>query len=81
MFFSAICNLSASYFFVIQTLIFNKFRGSKKGKRFAYPGFGTFTFRNRKARTGRNPQAGETMKIKESKTIGFKPSPILKKTL
>ncbi|MBI5193891.1 MAG: HU family DNA-binding protein [Nitrospirae bacterium] len=50
----------------------------KKDKRFAYPGFGTFTVRTRKARTGRNPRTGETIKIKASKTISFKPAPKLK---
>jgi len=53
----------------------------KKEKRFAYPGFGTFTVRNRKARKGRNPQTGEEIKIKASKTVGFKPAPTLKKSL
>ncbi|MDH5457871.1 MAG: HU family DNA-binding protein [Nitrospinota bacterium] len=53
----------------------------KKEKRFAYPGFGTFTVRSRKARTGRNPQTGEAIKIKASKTVGFKPAPTLKNTL
>ena len=53
----------------------------KKDKRFAYPSFGTFTVRNRKARTGRNPQTGEAIKIKASKSVGFKPSPTLKKSL
>jgi len=53
----------------------------KKDKRFLYPGFGTFTVRNRKARTGRNPQTGATIKIKASKTVGFKPSPTLKNSL
>ena len=53
----------------------------KKEKRFAYPGFGTFTVRARKARTGRNPQTGEAIKIKASKTVGFKPAPTLKNTL
>ena len=53
----------------------------KKDQRFAYPGFGTFTVRNRKARKGRNPQTGATIKIKASKTVGFKPSPTLKKSL
>ena len=50
----------------------------KKEKRFAYPGFGTFTVRSRKARKGRNPQTGEVIKIKASKTVGFKPSTALK---
>jgi DNA-binding protein HU-beta len=53
----------------------------KKEKRFAYPGFGTFTVRSRKARKGRNPQTGEEIKIKASKTVGFKPSPTLKSSL
>mgnify|MGYP004002793307 FL=1 len=53
----------------------------KKDKRFAYPSFGTFTVRNRKARKGRNPQTGEEIKIKASKSVGFKPSPKLKGSL
>jgi DNA-binding protein HU-beta len=52
-----------------------------KEKRFAYPGFGTFTLRERAARKGRNPQTGATMKIKASKTIAFKPTPSLKDSL
>jgi DNA-binding protein HU-beta len=51
----------------------------KKEKRFSYPGFGTFNVRARKARKGRNPQTGEQIKIKASKTVGFKPAPLLKK--
>ena len=50
----------------------------KKDKRFSYPGFGTFSVRNRKARKGRNPQTGAEMQIKASKTVGFKPAPKLK---
>lgn len=50
----------------------------KKDGKFAYPGFGTFTVRKRKARKGRNPQTGETIKIKASKTVGFKPATALK---
>jgi DNA-binding protein HU-beta len=53
----------------------------KKEKRFAYPSFGTFTVRSRKARKGRNPQTGEEIKIKASKTVGFKPAPTLKNSL
>ena len=53
----------------------------KKEKRFQMPGFGTFTVKTRKARTGRNPKTGETMKIKASKTIGFKPAPTVKDSL
>lgn len=35
---------------------------------------GTFKVRERAARTGRNPQTGETLEIPASKTVGFKPS-------
>ncbi|QPJ66704.1 MAG: HU family DNA-binding protein [Candidatus Nitrohelix vancouverensis] len=53
----------------------------KKEKRYSFPGFGTFTVRARKARKGRNPQTGEEIKIKASKTVGFKPAPTLKNML
>ena len=35
-------------------------------------GFGTFSVRERAARSGRNPQTGETIQIKASKAPGFK---------
>ena len=41
-------------------------------------GFGTFYVGKRKARTGRNPQTGEAIKIKASKTVGFKCGKALK---
>jgi len=50
----------------------------KKDKRFMVPGFGTFNLVNRKARTARNPQTGETIKIKARKAVTFKPSTTLK---
>ncbi|HJL42199.1 MAG TPA: HU family DNA-binding protein [Myxococcales bacterium LLY-WYZ-16_1] len=53
----------------------------KKDKRFAYPGFGTFTLRKRKARVGRNPKTLEEIRIPPSKTITFKPAPNLKSSL
>ena len=53
----------------------------RKEHRFAYPGFGTFVVRNRKARKGRNPQTGEAIKIKASKTVGFRPAHNLKNAL
>lgn len=56
-------------------------RAIKKDRRFAYPGFGTFSVRNRRARSGRNPRTGEPIKIKASKTVSFKPAPKLKNML
>jgi len=66
---------------VLDAVFENISKAIKKEKRFAYPGFGTFTVRNRKARKGRNPQTGEEIKIKASKTVGFKPAPTLKNSL
>ena len=53
----------------------------KKAKRVQVPGFGTFSVRARKARNGRNPQTGAAIKIKATRTVGFKPAPTLKKGL
>jgi DNA-binding protein HU-beta len=43
-----------------------------KGDQVSLVGFGTFSVRERAARTGRNPQTGETIQIKASKSPGFK---------
>lgn len=53
----------------------------KQHSRFSYPGFGTWTIRTRKARKIRNPQTNEIMKLKATKTIGFRPAKELKDTL
>ena len=50
-------------------------------KRFVYPGFGTFTVKERSARKGRNPQTGKEIAIKASRSVGFKPAPTLKGSL
>ena len=44
-------------------------------------GFGTFSVAKRKARTGVNPQTGEKIKIKASKTVKFKAGSVLKKAV
>ena len=44
-------------------------------------GFGTFSVRERPARTGRNPQTGETIEIKASKVAAFKAGKALKDAL
>ena len=53
-------------------------KGLRKDKSVQLVGFGTFGVRTRKARTGRNPRTGETIKIKASKTVGFKAGKDLK---
>jgi DNA-binding protein HU-beta len=49
--------------------------------RFSFPGFGTFTVKERAARTGRNPRTNETIQIPGGKTVGFKPAPAFKDAL
>jgi len=50
----------------------------KKGKRVSLVGFGTFAVGRRAARNGRNPQTGETIKIKAAKVPKFKAGKVLK---
>ena len=52
--------------------------GIKKDGNVQLIGFGTFSVKSRAARTGRNPQTGATIKIKASKTVGFKAGTALK---
>jgi len=66
---------------LVDSVFANLKKAVKKDKKFSYPDFGTFTVKSRKARTGRNPQTGEEIKIKASKTVGFKPSPDFKTSL
>jgi nucleoid DNA-binding protein len=56
-------------------------KGIKKDKSVQLVGFGSFTVRKRKARMGRNPQTGAKIRIKASKTVGFKPGKALKGSL
>ena len=50
----------------------------KKGKDVAIVGFGTFTVAERAARTGRNPQTGETIEIAAAKAPKFRAGKSLK---
>lgn len=50
----------------------------KKGDTVTLIGFGTFTVRERAARTGRNPQTGAAIEIAASKTPVFKAGKALK---
>ncbi|MBI3723123.1 HU family DNA-binding protein, partial [bacterium] len=47
--------------------------GLKKDRTVSIVGFGAWRVKDRKARVGRNPQTGEQIKIKASRTVGFKP--------
>ena len=50
----------------------------KKDGKLTLVGFGTFSKSHRKARKGRNPQTGETIKIKASNVVKFKAGKKLK---
>lgn len=53
----------------------------KKEGKLALAGFGSFIVSERKERQGRNPQTGETMTIKASKTVRFRAGKALKESL
>ena len=50
----------------------------KAGEQVSLVGFGTFSVKERAARTGRNPRTGEEIKIAASKIPGFKAGKALK---
>jgi integration host factor subunit alpha len=51
------------------------------GEKIKVAGFGNFEIKQKKDRTGRNPQTGEAMTITARKVLTFKPSGILKTAL
>ncbi|MBW2037201.1 MAG: HU family DNA-binding protein [Deltaproteobacteria bacterium] len=53
----------------------------KKNGKVTLVGFGTFFKVRRKARKGRNPQTGETIKIKASNAVRFRPGKALKEAI
>jgi DNA-binding protein HU-beta len=55
--------------------------GLKKDNAVTISGFGTFSKRQRSARTVRSPSTGDLIEVKPSRTVGFKPSQALKKEL
>lgn len=50
----------------------------ERGEKIKISGFGNFVVRHKKARTGRNPQTGEEIRIAPRKVLTFKPSQVLK---
>ncbi|MFH1228713.1 MAG: HU family DNA-binding protein [Planctomycetota bacterium] len=55
--------------------------GLKKDKQVQLVGFGSFKVKSRASRAGRNPQTGAKIQIKASRTVGFKCSKDLKKSV
>jgi integration host factor subunit beta len=50
----------------------------ERGEEIELRGFGSFRFRQRHARSGRNPRTGEPVKVPPKKVLYFKPSKLLK---
>jgi len=65
----------------VEAVIASITSGIKEDENVTIVGFGTFTRKNRAARTGRNPATGEPMQIRASTTVGFRPSQALKDTV
>lgn len=53
----------------------------QKGEQVTLIGFGTFSVRERAARSGRNPQTGKSIEIKASRNVGFKAGKQLKEAV
>ena len=65
----------------LDSLVYEITRGVRTGVPIRITGFGTFKLRERKARSGRNPQTGTPVYIRASKGIGFTPGVQLKADL
>ena len=66
---------------VVDSIFDQLARAIRKDRRFAMPGFGTFTVKKRAGRVGRNPRTGVEIRIAPTKTVAFRPAPELKNAL
>ena len=62
----------------VDSLIDGITRSLKKGASITFVGFGTFSTSQRNARTARNPQTGEAIKIAKRRVARFKAGKALK---
>ncbi|MBJ6727781.1 integration host factor subunit alpha [Geomesophilobacter sediminis] len=53
----------------------------ESGEEVKISGFGSFELKDKRDRTGRNPQTGELMSIKARRVLTFRPSKLLRKAL
>ena len=63
---------------VVDSVISSITGALQRGDSVTLVGFGTFSVRNRDARSGRNPRTGETIHIGASRAPKFKPGKALK---
>ena len=62
----------------VDSLIDGISKSLKKGDSITFVGFGTFKTAQRKARTARNPQTGESIKIPKRRVVRFSAGKALK---
>lgn len=65
----------------VDSLIDGIVKSLKKGQSVTFVGFGTFKTSNRKARLGRNPQNGKTVKIPKRRVARFTAGKALKQAV
>ena len=65
----------------IDTLFGEVTKALKKGKKVTFVGFGTFSTRRRKARKGRNPKTGATIRIAAKRDPKFSAGKALKEAV
>jgi len=65
----------------LDSMVENLSTALKKGEKVTIVGFGTFSVTNRAARKGRNPQTGEEIMIKASKSPKFSPGKAFKESI
>ena len=53
----------------------------QRGEEIEIRGFGSFRFRKRTSRAGRNPRTGEPVKVPPKNVLYFKPSKLLKELI
>jgi DNA-binding protein HU-beta len=75
------CDLSKKDASLAVDATFDEIRKSVKKEAVNIVGFGSWQVSKRKARLGRNPQTGESIKIKASKGVRFRPGKAFKESL
>jgi len=66
---------------LLDCLVGTVVKSVKKGESVKIPGLGIFRLRKMKARMGRNPQTGESIKIPARKKVGFSVAKTFKETV
>jgi DNA-binding protein HU-beta len=66
---------------VVEAVLDSISEALRNGEKVSLVGFGNFEVRERAARTGRNPQTGETIQIEASRVPAFRPGKQLKESV